>query len=115
MTSALESLHPGLQRRVKELGWPGLSPIQQAAIPIILEGHDCVIQAPTAGGKTEAVLFPTLTRAAQATGHGVRVLYIAPLRALLNNLQNRGERYAGDCSLHAFKWHGDVRDRKSVV
>lgn len=114
MAGALERLHPGLQRRVKESGWLGLSDIQEAAIPVILEGHDCVIQAPTAGGKTEAVLFPTLTRAASATGPGVRVLYIAPLRALLNNLEERGERYAQDCALHAFKWHGDVSQKNKI-
>lgn len=114
---ALRSLHPGLQRWItQEAGWSGLTPIQTAAIPVILSGEDCVIEAPTAGGKTEAVLFPALTRAVRQTAEGglsagVRLLYLAPLRALLNNLENRGERYAEACGLTAFKWHGDVAQK----
>jgi ATP-dependent Lhr-like helicase len=114
MPGIAEKLHPGLQRRIKESGWSALLPIQEEAIPFILDGHDCVIQAPTAGGKTEAVLFPTLTRAALTNSTGVRVLYVAPLRALLNNLQDRCERYAGDCCLNAFKWHGDVSQKDKI-
>jgi len=114
----LALLHPGIQKWVRhESGWPGLSPIQLSAIPSILEGRDCVIEAPTAGGKTEAVLFPTLTKAAaNEAGRSVRVLYLAPLRALLNNLETRGEDYAKLCGLRAFKWHGDVgqKDKKEA-
>ncbi len=105
----LKLLHPGIQRRVRQdLAWTELSEIQRLAIPVILDGSDCVIEAPTAGGKTEAVLFPCLSRAALARGQGVRILYLAPLRALLNNLQDRGEKTAEACGLRAFKWHGDV-------
>lgn len=104
----LQRLHPGIQRWILESPWSGLKPIQQAAIPVVLDGHDCVIEAPTAGGKTEAVLFPVLTRAAQKRAGAVQILYLAPLRALLNNLELRGEEYAEACGLEAFKWHGDV-------
>lgn len=117
----LARLHPRIQRWVRrDSGWSGLSPIQRAAASPILSAADCVIEAPTAGGKTEAVLFPALTRAAEGTGTrsseppSVRVLYVAPLRALLNNLQGRGERYAGLCGLRAFKWHGDVSQRDKI-
>jgi ATP-dependent Lhr-like helicase len=111
----LSRLHPGLQRHVKEQRWT-LSNIQRAAIPVILEGHDCIIEAPTADGKTEAFLFPALTRAAEASeDEGVRVLYIAPLRALLNDIEIRGEAYAKMCNLQAFKWHGDVNQKKKVA
>jgi ATP-dependent Lhr-like helicase len=114
-TSAFELLHPGLQRLIAEKKeWKSLRPIQEAAIAPILEGLDCVLEAPTAGGKTEAVLFPTLTAAAKSRQHSVRVLYLAPLRALLNNLEGRGERYAAACNLEAFKWHGDVSQKAKV-
>jgi len=59
---SLINIHTGLKRLVHEKGWKdGLSEIQKKAIPIIQKGHDCIIEAPTAGGKTEAVLFPTYT------------------------------------------------------
>ena len=118
MDETLQRLHPGLRRWIElEAGWSALSPIQRTAIPPILDGHDCVIEAPTAGGKTEAVLFPTLTRAASqvvSSGRSVRVLYLAPLRALLNNLEGRGELYAERSGLRAFKWHGDVAQKEKL-
>lgn len=108
------SLHPGLQKWISESGWHELTPIQRKAIPAILDGADCILEAPTAGGKTEAVLFPVLTRAAQLEEPGVKVLYVAPLRALLNNIELRGITYASACSLHAFKWHGDVDQKEKI-
>jgi len=111
----LARLHPGLRRWVvRDAGWSTLSPIQRAAAFPILEGRDCIVEAPTAGGKTEAVLFPTLTRATTVDARGVRVLYLAPLRALLNNLERRGLEYARLCGLSAFKWHGDVTQKEKV-
>jgi ATP-dependent Lhr-like helicase len=95
-------------------GWSGLRPIQEAALDPILSGEHCVVEAPTAGGKTEAVLFPTLTRAGAAPSDSVQILYLAPLRALLNNLELRAVDYAQACGLHAFKWHGDV-DQKAKI
>jgi ATP-dependent helicase Lhr and Lhr-like helicase len=103
----LARLHPGLRRRIAENGWR-FSDIQRKAIPAILDGGDCVVEAPTAGGKTEAVLWPALTRVASTKSESVGLLYLAPLRALLNSLETRVERYASDCILESFKWHGDV-------
>lgn len=111
----LERLNPGLQQWIKEQNWKGLRPIQEAALSPILEGVSCVVEAPTAGGKTEAVLFPALTRTAEAPEDSVQILYIAPLRALLNNLETRGETYAQCCGLDAFKWHGDVSQSKKIA
>lgn len=110
----IERLEPGLQRYVAE-EWDDLREIQKEALSPLLEGKDAILEAPTAGGKTEAVLFPVLTRAARAPATGVRVLYLAPLRALLNNLQDRGEEYAGLCGLRGFKWHGDVGQNEKLA
>jgi ATP-dependent Lhr-like helicase len=114
MTEALAQLHPGLREWVMAHGWSGLRPIQEAALEPILGGEHCVVEAPTAGGKTEAVLFPTLSRAGAAPRDSVQILYLAPLRALLNNLELRAIDYARACGLNAFKWHGDV-DQKAKV
>jgi ATP-dependent Lhr-like helicase len=114
-TSVFSRLHPGLQKIVQEKGWTGgLSEIQLKAIPIIMEAKDCIIEAPTAGGKTEAVLFPTLTRASFNKKRSVQVLYLAPLRALLNNIEKRAGEYAVACGLHSFKWHGDVDQKEKI-
>lgn len=54
-TQIIDLLHSALLNVIQEKGWKsGLLPIQLEAIPIILEGSDCIIEAQTAGGKTEA-------------------------------------------------------------
>ena len=97
-----------------EQSWSGLTPIQQAALEPLLAGSHCLIEAPTAGGKTEAVLFPTLTAASKLGSSGLKLLYVAPLRALLNNLEDRALTYAQCCGLSAFKWHGDVNQTSKL-
>ncbi len=92
----------------------GLTEIQIQAIPTILNGEDCIIEAPTAGGKTEAVLFPCFTKASQNKANSVQILYLAPLRALLNDIEIRAKKYAEDCGLQCFKWHGDVSQKDKI-
>lgn len=114
-SDVVDLIHPGLQKIIQDKGWKsGLSPIQKIAIPTILTGTDCIIEAPTAGGKTEAVLFPTLTKAAQNKKSSVQILYLAPLRALLNDIELRAEEYSKACGLHYFKWHGDVGQKEKI-
>lgn len=107
-------LHPGLRRVIQNKGWRDLSDIQKTAFEPVFNGRDCIIQAPTAGGKTEAVLFPALTRAAAQRRDSVQILYLAPLRALLNNISERGRNYATACGLDCFKWHGDVSQKEKI-
>ena len=64
--------------------------------------------APTAGGKTEAGVFPVLSRLATERWRPLSTLYLCPLRALLNNLHTRLEQYAGYCGLRVGLWHGDT-------
>src|SRR5690606_787753 len=71
-------------------------------------GMNCVVLAPTAGGKTEAAFFPMLSHMIDAAWSPVSVLYLSPIKALLNNQEARVQRFAGLLSRRAFKWHGDV-------
>jgi ATP-dependent Lhr-like helicase len=111
---SLSKLHPRLQDFVKDANWPDLTQIQKDAFDPIYNYESCLIEAPTAGGKTEAVLFPLLTRLAARKSTGFRVLYIAPLKALLNDLELRVVPYAERCYLKAFKWHGDVGQAEKI-
>src|ERR1700731_4227568 len=106
---AFDQLHPGLQYHLANtLRWNNLRPTQADAVEPILTGRDALVLAPTAGGKTEAALFPLLTRMANGDWQGVSVLYVCPLRALLNNLQPRINGYAEWLGRAAAVWHGDV-------
>lgn len=102
-------LHPGLQHHiVNTLGWSELRSLQTQAVDPLLSGRDALLLAPTAGGKTEAAMFPLLSRMSAEHWTDVSVLYLAPLRALLNNLEGRLSDYAGWLGRSAAVWHGDI-------
>jgi ATP-dependent Lhr-like helicase len=104
-----DRLHPAVQHHVvNTLGWSALRPLQEEVIAPVLDGEHVLALAPTAGGKTEAAVFPLLSRIATEQSRGLRVLYVCPLRALLNNLHSRLERYAAFIGARAGLWHGDV-------
>lgn len=93
---------------VNSLGWRALRPLQREAIAPLIAGQDAVLLAPTAGGKTEAATFPLLTRAQRGGWKGTGILYVTPLKALLNNLHPRLETYAGWVGRTVRLWHGDI-------
>jgi ATP-dependent Lhr-like helicase len=68
----------------------GLTPIQIEALPILLDGHNAVVCSPTATGKTEAALAPAALKLMKdRDSEGPALLYIAPTRALIGDLQKR--------------------------
>src|SRR5688500_8146480 len=95
MTAPSAQLHAVVQHHVvNTLGWGSLRPLQRDAILPVLRGDDALLLAPTAGGKTEAAFFPLLSRMENEHWRGLSVLYVCPLRALLNNLEPRLAGYA---------------------
>ncbi|MEU8403834.1 DEAD/DEAH box helicase [Nonomuraea sp. NPDC048892] len=107
---ALDRLDPVvLHHIVNSLGWPDLRSLQRAAIRPLMDSEDAVLLAPTAGGKTEAACFPLLSMMVQQHWTGASVLYLCPLKALLNNLLPRIDSYAQWLGRRAALWHGDVR------
>lgn len=107
--SEFEKLHPALQYHVvNTLGWSSLRPTQLQAIEPILSGVNCLLLAPTAGGKTEAAIIPVLSIIMTEAWPGVSVIYVCPIKALLNNLEQRLSHYAGLVGRRVAVWHGDV-------
>jgi ATP-dependent Lhr-like helicase len=116
--TGLASLHPTLAHNlVSTLGWTSLRPLQREAIEPVLRGDDALLLAPTAGGKTEAAAFPMLTRMAAEGWTGLSVIYLCPLKALLNNLLPRLEVYGAWAGRRVALWHGDTpaSRRKSML
>jgi ATP-dependent Lhr-like helicase len=106
-------LHPHLQHAiVHDLGWRTLRPVQELTIDAVLDGCNAVVLAPTAGGKTEAAVFPIFSRILSEQLKPVAALYVCPIRALLNNQEERLRTYARMVGLEVFKWHGDVNDAR---
>ena len=109
MTAASAQLHDAVQHHVvNTLGWTSLRPLQEHAIAPVLRGDDALLLAPTAGGKTEAAFFPLLSRMESEHWRGLSVLYVCPLRALLNNLEPRLAGYASWTGRRVALRHGDT-------
>jgi ATP-dependent helicase Lhr and Lhr-like helicase len=116
--SSFELLHPVLQHHiVNSLGWRELRPLQEASIGPILKLDHVLLLAPTAGGKTESAFFPVLSRMLAEKWTGLSVLYICPLKALLNNLHQRLDGYCGWAERRCELWHGDVSqtERRAIL
>ena len=109
MNSGLDRLHPVIVHHiVNSLGWQSLRALQDQAVGPVLDGADALLLAPTAGGKTEAAIFPLLTAMDTQGWPDMSVIYVCPLKALLNNLLPRLETYAGWLGRRVAVWHGDV-------
>ena len=117
-TTSFDLLHAAVQHHiVNTLGWRSLRPHQDEAVIPILRGLHTLVQAPTAGGKTEAAMLPLLSRMLGEGWDGLSVLYLCPIKALLNNLESRLSRLAGMVGRTVGVWHGDVgqTERKRLL
>jgi ATP-dependent Lhr-like helicase len=107
--TGLDRLHPVITHHlVNSLGWRSLRPLQDQAVGPVLDGSDALLLAPTAGGKTEAAIFPLLTAMDRQRWQGLSVIYVCPLKALLNNLLPRLESYTAWLGRRVALWHGDT-------
>ncbi len=74
-------LSPETLKAVAALGFEEPSPIQAAAIPVLLEGHDAVGQSQTGSGKTAAFAIPAIEKCDSAN-RAVQILILCPTREL---------------------------------
>lgn len=108
--SAFDRLSEPVRKWIWQQKWKSLRDVQEKAIPAVLKGGDVVVSAKTAAGKTEAAVLPLLTRIKQrvdAEG-GFAVLYVSPLKALINDQYRRLQPLCEACDVMLHKWHGDV-------
>ena len=92
----------------ERLGWCELREVQEQAYTAIRGGNDVLIIAPTAGGKSEAALIPVLDDILKSGTKGVACLYLSPLKALINDQEERIAAFCRPTGLSVTKWHGDV-------
>ena len=109
-------LNKRVRRWIWQQGWDSLKEIQENAIPTVLAGNcDVIISAPTAGGKTEAAFLPILTAILQnEKAAGYQVLYISPLKALINDQYRRLEDMTTGMDIDVTPWHGDINVNKKA-
>jgi ATP-dependent helicase Lhr and Lhr-like helicase len=109
VTSAFSSLHESLQQVLAQrLEWTELREVQERTYTAVAAGNDVLVIAPTAGGKSEAALIPVMDDILKNGRPGVTCLYLSPLKALINDQEDRFRAFCIPTSLTVQKWHGDV-------
>jgi ATP-dependent RNA helicase RhlE len=102
---------------VTEAGYTEPTPIQTAAIPPIIAGHDLIGIAQTGTGKTAAFTLPILTKLATQPGgprNSTRVLVIAPTRELVVQIEENVRIYAKHLKLSVATVFGGVGEHPQI-
>lgn len=90
-------------------GWETLRDVQIAAAKTVFNtDHNLLLTSSTASGKTEAAFFPVLSEMIEEPPTSVGVLYIAPLKSLINDQFYRIEELLRESGIAVTHWHGDV-------
>ncbi len=107
--NAFERYAPFIQEYIYRSGWQKLRAVQVAAADAIFNTeHNVLLTASTAAGKTEAAFFPVLTMLSEDPPASVGAIYIAPLKALINDQFDRLTALCEDTDIPVWRWHGDV-------
>jgi len=89
--------------------WDSLRDVQiEAARTIFETNNDLLLTSSTASGKTEAAFFPILAELCRDMPQSVGVLYIAPLKSLINDQFLRIDDLLDETGIKVTHWHGDV-------
>jgi ATP-dependent Lhr-like helicase len=108
-SQAFYLLDPRVQQWIWDQGWDELRDIQELAIRSLLNtDRDVIVSASTAAGKTEAAFLPICSRLATDRRPSIQALYIAPLKALINDQFYRLDNLCEHLEIPVTRWHGDV-------
>ena len=107
--NVFDRLAPFIQEYIYQNKWEELRANQVAACEVIFDSDDnLLLSSGTASGKTEAAFLPVLTELYDNPSASVGVLYISPLKALINDQFKRLEQLLLDSNIPVTKWHGDA-------
>lgn len=112
-----DRLAPFIKEYIYKNHWEELREIQVAACDVIFNTDDNLLLASgTASGKTEAAFLPILTELYEKPSSSVGILYISPLKALINDQFNRLDNLLQEADIPVTKWHGDApTDKKKKI
>ncbi|QDI90782.1 DEAD/DEAH box helicase [Salicibibacter halophilus] len=111
--TTFESLAPFIKKKIWEQQWKHFTPVQEKAIPAILNtDKDVIISSATASGKTEAAFLPILSEVVDTAPDKLKILYISPLKALINDQFERITDICESSYIPIHRWHGDVSASK---
>ncbi len=115
MQAAFDNLAPFVQEFIYRQAWQELRPLQVEAVHAVLfRKEDVLITTGTASGKTEAAFLPILSLISHDPIGSIKVIYVGPLKALINDQFRRLEPLCDQGGIHIHRWHGDIAaDQKS--
>jgi len=109
------ALTPSLLKAIEESGYSTPTPIQLAAIPVVLEGHDVMAGAQTGTGKTAAFTLPILHKLLQEPSSPyVKALILTPTRELAQQVFKNIETYAKHTSINTVLAYGGVSIKPQI-
>src|SRR5216117_3399954 len=109
MPEAFSLLSPPLKGLLQETGISEPTPPQVEAIPLIAQGDNVLIIAPTGSGKTEAALIPLIDKMIRNPDRqGISLIYVTPLRALNRDLLKRLQSWSSKLGFSVEVRHGDT-------
>ena len=109
------SLDRRIGAAIKTVGYTTPTPIQQQAIPVVLNGHDVMGLAQTGTGKTAAFLLPILNRLTQGPRRQVRALVVAPTRELAEQTRQMSDDLGQNTKVRSVSIYGGVSKRPQVA
>jgi len=111
-------LEAGILRAIQKAGYERPTPVQVAAIPKVMQGHDLIAIAQTGTGKTAAFVLPILHRLSAANAHGqprgARTLILAPTRELAVQIMENIRSYGQYLSIRVAAIYGGVEEEAQI-
>lgn len=114
-----EHYPPSIVNWVDARGWTRFREIQKLSIDTLpidptLPVSDHILEAETSSGKTEAIFLPLVARhvLADPKPKGFVMIYVSPLKALINDTQVRLEGLAAAADLGVYRWHSESEPDK---
>jgi ATP-dependent Lhr-like helicase len=105
---AIGRLDPRIQDCIRKRGFEELSEVQSRSIPLVVEGKNLLLIAPTGTGKTESAMLPVFNAMLREPPGGFTTLYITPLRSLNRDMLSRLEWWGKELGIRIGVRHGDT-------
>ena len=101
-----------IRRYIYDQNWQKFTKIQEHSIKLYSESEDnLILIAPTASGKTEAAFLPAIN-SIENWEEGIKIVYISPLIALINDQFNRISELCKYMEITVTRWHGEASQSK---
>lgn len=104
-----------LQTGIQKAGYSEATPIQEAAIPVALEGHDLIGTAQTGTGKTATFVLPILNKLLGSKPNKARALIITPTRELAEQINDNIRTLSAGTSLRSTTIYGGVNANPQIT